>query len=415
MLNEKSYPKYRWCILISIIPIIISTEIMWLSLAPISSLCEKYYNASSLSISYFSMCYLIMFILFSIPSSYIIDKYGFKIALVIGGALTAIFGVTRAIFAENYAIALFSQFMIAIGQPFLINISTKVPANWFPVKERSTATGLLTTAQYIGFTIPMLSSPALANEFGIAGMFRIYAVIAVIAAVVAIAFTREKPRNLLQGDTLDKEKPIRLISSLKLLFTNKKFMPVMVIAFVGIGAFNTIMTKIESLLAPSGFNITEAGVLGAILTIAGIFGAVIIPAISDALGKRKIFCVSATFLAIPLFSVFFFLTKFSLVAVACALSGFCLMGVTPILFQHGCEVAYPTKEGTSCSIINLMGNISGIVFIFIYELLDSFTGSLIAPKLFLIAGMVVIFVLYSTMKESKIFTDKYVERHQIAN
>lgn len=44
--------KYRWVILLVILPIIISTEMMWLSLAPISSMAEKYYNTSSLRYSY---------------------------------------------------------------------------------------------------------------------------------------------------------------------------------------------------------------------------------------------------------------------------------------------------------------------------------------------------------------------------
>lgn len=404
--GKKSNP-YRWVILLSIIPIIISTEIMWLSVAPVSSLCEKFYGVSSLSVSYFSMCYLIMFIIFSIPSSYVIDKYGFRTALIIGGSLTAVFGVIRAVFADNFAIALFSQFIIAIGQPFLLNISTKVPANWFPVKERSTATGILTMAQYIGFTVPMLSSPVLADSYGIPGMFRIYAVIAVISAVLVIAFTREKPPVPVDDNGYMEEESQSVLQGLKQLFVNKKFIPVMVIAFIGIGAFNTIMTEIEGILVPSGFTITQAGILGALLTVAGIFGAVVIPYFSDAVGKRKIFCVIATFLAVPLFSVFFFNGSFVIVAIAGAVAGFALMGVTPILFQHGSEVAYPTQEGTSCSVINLMGNISGIVFIFVFEYLGEVTGSLTVPKLFVIAGLTVIFIMYLFMKESKLFIDKY--------
>ena len=58
---------YRWVILLSIIPIIISTEMMWLSLAPISSIAESFYGVDGIWITLFTMSYMIMFVIFSIP------------------------------------------------------------------------------------------------------------------------------------------------------------------------------------------------------------------------------------------------------------------------------------------------------------------------------------------------------------
>lgn len=185
-MKSKDVSSYRWIIILAIVPIIISTEMMWLSLAPISSIAEKYYGVSSMSVAMFATSYMIMYILFSMPASWVVDKFGYRYSLILGAVLTSVFALIRAIFADNYTIALISQFIIAIGQPFLLNISTKVPANWFPVSERSTAAGILIMAQYIGFVVPMVVAPTVAASSGVPKVFMLFAVIAIISAVIAI-------------------------------------------------------------------------------------------------------------------------------------------------------------------------------------------------------------------------------------
>ncbi len=211
---------YRWLILAAIVPAIICTEMFWLTLAPVASLAAEYYGVGSLEISMFSTSYMIMYILFTFPASWVIDKFGFRQSLTIGCLITAVFGVLRIIFADYFGIVLACQFAIAIGQPFLLNISTKVPANWFPLTERSIASGILTMAQYLGFVVAMVLSPMLVEMNGIPMVYRVYGIIACICAVIAIAFTRERPR-IAPGPEADKEE-ISFGSMLK-LFNNKNF------------------------------------------------------------------------------------------------------------------------------------------------------------------------------------------------
>ena len=166
-MKDSNVSSYRWVILFSIVPIIISTEMMWLSLSPISSMAESFYHVDEFSITLFTMSYMIMFVVFCIPASWVIDRYGYRASLIIGAVLTAVFGLTRAVFADHFTVVIVSQFLIAAGQPFLLNISTKVPANWFPLSERATAAGILTMAQYLGFALPMVIAPVMAESAGV--------------------------------------------------------------------------------------------------------------------------------------------------------------------------------------------------------------------------------------------------------
>lgn len=401
-MKGKDVSPYRWVILLAIVPIIISTEMMWLSLAPISSMAEKYYGVSSMSIAMFSMSYMIMFIIFSMPASIIIDKYGYRYSLIFGALLTAAFALIRAMYADNYTVVLISQFIIAIGQPFLLNISTKVPANWFPISERSTAAGILIMAQYIGFAVPMIVAPSLAKSFGIPNVFMVFAIVAAISAFLAIVFTKEKPLTPPPGPGEASEE--FNAGSLKKLFLNKGYMIALFICFVSMGIFNTILTIIETILLPRGITSVEAGVIGAVFVAAGIVGAAVLPIISDKIRVRIPIIIAAIIALTPLYLGLTYVRNFSALCVIAGTAGFIVMGVAPILFQHGSEVAYPIKEGTSLGLILLMGQISGVLFVYFFEAIAGFSGSVTLPMALIVAVTAIEIPFAFRMKESGLVT-----------
>jgi FLVCR family MFS transporter 7 len=382
---------------------ILCTEMFWLTLAPISSMAEQYYGVGSLEISMFSTSYMIMYIIFTLPASWVIDKYGFRRSLTIGAVITAVFGTFRMLFADHYMIALLCQFLIAAGQPFLLNISTKVPANWFPVSERSIASGILTMAQYLGFVAAMVVSPILAQKNGIPAVYQIYAVIGCVCSVIAIAFTRERPITAPGPEAIKED--ISVTSMLK-LFRNRNFIYVLIIVFISMGIFNTLLTLIEPILKPRGMTMEEAGLVGSVFVIAGVLGAVILPIISDKLRRRTPLFIIAIALLVPLYLGLTYLNGVTVVTLVSAVAGFMVMGVAPILFQHGAEVAYPVKEGTSFGLILLMGQISGSLFVVLFEAIGKASGSIQIPMLIIVAATLLEVPFTLKMKESKILLNQ---------
>ncbi len=390
--------RYRWVILAAIVPIILCTEMFWLILAPVSSLAETYYHVGGMEISMFSTSYMIMYILFSLPASWVIDRYGYRCSLIIGTLITVVFASLRAVFAANFALALTFQFAIAVGQPFLLNISTKVPANWFPVSERSAAAGILTMAQYLGYVAAMILSPILVGNGDIPKLFTVYAVISVVCGAVAVAFTREHPKTA-PGPEAGKEDTS--LASMGKLFRNGSFNIVLVIVFISMGVFNALLTVIEEILKPHGFTSDQAGIVGAVFVVAGVVGAVVLPVISDRIHRRIPMFIAGMSLLVPLYLGITFLHNFVFVSVVAGAAGFTIMGVAPILFQHGAEVAYPVKEGTSFGLILLMGQISGILFVLIFEAVNGATHSPVIPMLLFTAATAVEIPLTCRMKESE--------------
>jgi MFS transporter, FLVCR family, MFS-domain-containing protein 7 len=172
------------------------------------------------------------------------------------------------------------------------------------------------------------------------------------------------------------------------------------------GIFNAILTLIESILIPRGITSMEAGAIGAIFVVAGIIGAVVLPIISDKLGVRTPLFAYAISILVPLFLGLTFISSFVFVCVIAGFTGFVIMGVAPVLFQYGSEVAYPIKEGTSLGVILLMGQISGAVFVFAFEAVSGSSGSVILPMLFIVAITALEVPFTLRMKESALVNKK---------
>ena len=85
--------------------------------------------------------------------------------------------------------------------------------------------------------------------------------------------------------------------------------------------------------------------------------------------------------------------------------GFFLLAAGPIGFQYGAEVAYPAPEGTSNGLLLLMGQISGIAFIFGMDSLKSPTTGSMTLSLVILIGLMVLGVLLCTrLAESALMT-----------
>jgi len=185
--------RYRWVVLLVFMLSVAVNQLLWITFAPITSAAAAFYQVSDLSIGILSVSFMIVYIFLSIPASWVIDTYGIRSAVGIGAILTGLFGLLRGLSAGSYSLVLVSQIGIAVGQPFILNSVTKVAARWFPMEERATASGFGSLAIYVGILLGLVLTPFLTIRSGIQGMLMAYGLAAALAAVVFLAFSRERP------------------------------------------------------------------------------------------------------------------------------------------------------------------------------------------------------------------------------
>jgi len=393
----------RWMMLTVYMFMVAVNQLLWITFAPITGEATKYYGVSDLRIGILSMCFMIVYIVVSIPASWIIDKFGIRIGVGIGAVFTGIFGLVRGFAGTDYNLLLLAQIGIAIGQPFILNAITKLAARWFPIEERATAAGLGTLAMYLGILLGMTLTPYLIIGSGIGGMLYIYGIISILTTVVFLVLIKEGPPTA--PCLPDQEERSLVYDGFKQTLRTKDFIILMIIFFIGLGVFNAVTTWIEDILRPRGFSATQAGITGGLMIVGGIIGALFIPILSDRYKKRTPFIIIALVGATLGLTGITFATSYWLLLTSGMVLGFFLLSSGPIGFQYGAEITYPASEGTSNGMLLLMGQISGIAFIFGMDSLKSAsTGSMTRSLVFLIGLMLLSILMSIRLKESVILT-----------
>jgi cyanate permease len=164
------------------------------------------------------------------------------------------------------------------------------------------------------------------------------------------------------------------------------------------GVFNGVTTWVGDIILPRGFGATDAGILGALMLVAGVIGAVILSALSDRQGKRVRYLVLTLSLAVPsLIGVAFVSMTWLLYACAAAL-GFFIVGALPIGMQYAAEVTFPTPEGTSNGLVQLFGQCS-VAFVYIMGVLRSGGGSFAVSLVLMSALLAVSAIVVSRLRD----------------
>ncbi len=394
---------YRWVVLAAFMLTVAFNQLLWITFAPITSSSAEYYGVSSLSIGLLSLSFMATYLIVSIPASWVIDTFGFRVSVAIGAGLTGVFGLMRGLVATDYTLVLIAQIGIAVGQPFILNAVTKVSARWFPLDERATAAGMGSLAVYVGILVALVLTPWLSLHGGIARMLLAYGVGALIAGVIFLVVARERPPTPI-GPPEEEERTL-MFDGLKQALRKRDFVLLMLIFFIGLGIFNAVTTWIEEILRPRGFTAIDAGNAGGLMILGGVVGAVVLPILSDRYRRRVPFIVVAIAGATVGLAGVTFATSTLMLMLSSSVLGFFLLSSGPIGFQYGAEIARPTPEGTSNGMLLLMGQVSGIAFILAMDALKvPATGSMTPSLVVLIGLMLVGLVLATRLKESRLLT-----------
>lgn len=387
---------YRWVVLGVFMFINLTIQMLWITYAPITGPAAEFYGVSDLQIGLLAMTFMIAFIPLSIPVSWVIDTYGFRVAVGIGAALMGIFGLLRGFAGSDYTLVLWSTIGIAISQPFLLNAWTTVPAKWFPVDVRATMVGMVTLANLIGTALGMILTPILVESMSIADVQLLFGGIAAFSSVLFILLAREAPPT--PPCPPGQETRALMLDGLKHAFTIKPFWFYLIASFIGLGIFNGLTTWVEAIIRPRGFTPNDAGTLGALMIVGGLVGAIVLPALSDKQQKRQRFLMIAFVGAIPGLLGLTFAESGMLLFGSAILLGFFLVSAMPIGMQYAAEITRPTPEGTSNGLIQLFGQ-GAVVFVYIMEAMKTSDGSFTPSLILALALLIISSGLVTQMKD----------------
>lgn len=379
MNKEHAYPVYRYVILAAFMLITVAIEIQWLTHAAVARPAEVFYGGqfnpdSFLNIDFLAMIYMLAFLVMSFPASYVIDTWGIRTGLAIGAVMLAVFSLMKAAFAGSFTGVIIAQTGLALAQPFILNGVTAVTARWFPLYERGMAAGLLALAQYIGIIVAMLVTPMLVGSdpsladygSGFERMLWIYGIISVVAALASLLLIRNREAR----DQENESQRFAFRKGLSHILANRDMRITMLLFLIGLGIFNAISSMTDSIAERIGVEDSD-GLIGGVMLIGGIIGAVVIPTLSDRYKRRKPFLVLCIAGMLPAVAALAFAahlagdpeTIYRISLAASFTLGFFVMSAGPLGFQYAAEISYPAPESTSQGILLWVGQLTGMIFV----------------------------------------------------
>jgi MFS family permease len=390
--------RYRWVVLAIYMYIAALTQLYWLNFAAIETFIEDLLNIPASSVMWFTLVFPIIQFWLSIPAGVIIDRKGFKYGIGIGVLFTGIFAMLRLLNPASFAVLLIAQIGISIGQPFILNSVTKLAVTWFPKKEEATAVGLGSLALFVGMMIALGATPALVQTLGFETMLLIYGAIGIVG--ILLFFTLVKPKPQTPSREIEALEEISNWEGIKRILRIRDFVILGFIALIGIGVFNGLATWLEKILNElHQIPMTDAGSISAILIFSGMLGCIIIPIISDKIGRRKPFLILASLIGALSVTFLIFAKGYSMNLVNGIVLGFFLISALPIMLTLSTEITGARFAGISVGFLQFLGNGAAVVIVAVMELLRGATNQFVLPLALLVILLVISFILAILIKE----------------
>jgi len=381
--------NYRWVVLFAFILVGGVNQMLWLNFAPLISFIQEKYIVSELVASSLILVFPLIYVFLSIPAGSLTDSKGYKWSIGFGSILMAIFSILR-IYEASFTALLIGQIGISIGQPFIMNGISKLVSDWFHKEHAAIATGLGTVGMFIGMALGMALTPYLVHSIGFKSTMTFFACITVASTIFFLVFAKERTESSHKSDLSISE-----MKKMKELFLNKDLSILFLMSLLGLGFFNGLTTWLEAILKLNGINAQDAGIIGGILIVGGIFGAIIIPALSDHFKRRRPFLLLCIITGIILTYPFCTSSNFNVLLILGFIFGFFFLPSYALLLEMAAELAGPERTGLATGVLMLTGNAGVVVVILAIDLVKVGPSNFF-PSIILMIGLLIVALFLGT-------------------
>lgn len=360
-------PPNKWAIIAGFSILLGVNQFLWLTFATIVISTETHFGVNEFFANLLTLMFPIVFVLLAINSGKMLDTIGYKKVVSYAAILMLIGAIIRWLGADSYWIVFIGQLLIAIAQPYITNAINQVSSDWFDKSQIATVTGVIMGGMFLATALGAFAPAPLIEAFGFSNMLLINVMITAIAVGGFLLVVAEKP----------KQHEISAISlhEIESLLKNKRLWFISLAVFIAMGYFNGLSNWIAPILAPRGIDETTAGIITAMLIVGGIFGALIIPLVSDYLQKRRIFLVLATLVGLGATYPLLYLTTATTTLLLSFMLGFFLLAGYPLLIAAAEDTVHPSQAAKAVAMLMMMGNLGGVIIVLMMQGVKGWTGS----------------------------------------
>lgn len=368
----------RWNALAAFALLVVTTQVLWLTFASITEQSQAQLGVSEGAIGDLAVINPAMFVLLAIPTGRWLDRR-YQHALTAGALFTAGGALLRLVDPTSYAWVFAGQAVMSVGQPLVVNASTKIAARYFPPKEQTTAISVASGAQFVGILFAVLTSAWFVDQGGFRLLLGVHAGLAVLAAA-GVLWSLRLP-------SYPTDVPHKV--SLGWLRHDATTWKLAALLFVGFGAYNGLATWLDSIMTDFGHTGVAGGIIAG-MTLAGIGGAAVLPGFAAARDKRQFVCVTTTLLLALVLLAATVVHSPILIGMGLAVAGFFLLGNLPVVLDWSEIHVGPERAGTTTGLLLLFGNLGGVfVVLTVQAAIGSPEAALTVLALWAVPGLLV--------------------------
>ncbi|XP_063351971.1 heme transporter FLVCR2 isoform X3 [Pelmatolapia mariae] len=370
----------RWVIVFLFSLYSLSNSYQWIQYGIISNIFTKFYSVDAFTIDWMSMIYMLTYIPFIFPVTWLLDKKGLRVIALIATALNCAgtWIKVASVRPNLFSVTFLGQFCCSFAQVFILGMPSRIASVWFGSEEVSTACSIGVFGNQLGIAIGFLVPPILVPNVDdmeelahhIRIMFYITAGVATLLFVLVVLVFQERPKiPPTQAQATARSIPpeqYSYIASIRSLLRNKPFMLLVITYGLNVGCFYAVGTLLNRMIIVHypGEEV-NAGRIGLTIVIAGMVGSLICGIWLDRTKTYKQTTVAVYLLSLVgmiVYAATLSLGHLWVVFITAGVLGFFMTGYLPLGFEFAVELTYPESEGTSSGLLNCSAQVFGIIF-----------------------------------------------------
>ncbi|XP_048046305.1 feline leukemia virus subgroup C receptor-related protein 2 isoform X1 [Megalobrama amblycephala] len=412
--NTRLYRR-RWLILFVFSSNSLCNAFQWIQYGIINNIFMKFYSVSSFAIDWLSMVYMLTYIPFIFPVTWLLERKGLRVIGLLAASINCVgtWIKVASVQPSRFWVTMLGQFTCSFAQLFILGMPSQVASVWFGSDEVSTACAIGVFGNQLGIAIGFLLPPVLVPNVDdiselaqhISVMFYITAGVASLIFVLVVFVFQEKPKtppSLAQVALRDMPMGQNsYMASISRLFRNKPFILLLISYGLNVGCFYAVSTLLNRMIIEHypGEEV-NAGRIGLTLVIAGVVGSLICGIWLDKTKTYKQTTLSVyllSFVGMVIYTFTLNLGHLWVVFLTSGALGFFMTGYLPLGFEFAVELTYPESEGTSSGLLNCSAQMFGIAFTIIQgKIIDHF--STLAGNIFLCVFLLIGFIMTVLIK-----------------
>lgn len=344
--------KPRWRVLAIYAAASAAMQFEWLRFAPVTDAVAAQYGVNIGAVGWLSLVFPLLFLPLALPSGALVDRLSVRRSLRIA-VIGMLLGAALRLLIPGFVGLMISQIVIALVQPLLMSLVSRLVLIWFPAEQQLDATGFATMALFAGLGFAFVLVPLMSPENIDSGLWMDVLALGILSAGVLLLLpTDPKIAAATQANTDSSPWLVRVATLLK----TAPFAAILLLIFLANGYFNAIFTWLQPLLEPQGIDANRAGLIGLLVLIGGIASMAAIGKLDSGSKTVRRVVMIATLAGLPLTALLLAGIPFLALCVVALILGALMLGPLPLLIELVATTAGPRLAGTAVSAFWLAGN-----------------------------------------------------------